>query len=583
MSSSRLTLVIPVFIVVLVALTPASSAAVREAPPTNTSPPTISGTAQAGQTLTANPGSWSSTQPLNYAYQWQRCDSAGNNCVSVAGATAQTYLLTSSDVGSTMRVRVTASSSKQSRSATSAQTSVVTQPTSAVAPSLVSPPIISGTAQEGQTLSSSTGTWNSAEPIRAEYRWFRCDTSGGNCVAGPTGMTYLLVSTDVGKTFRVVVTAFNSAGSATGTSAATAVVVAASSSAPQCSRSSLSSCPASYFTGPLGNNNLIPAKPGAFLIEMYGASGMTWAQAQAGLLQREQDIGRKFDGIGVLYNGGSSWGGVYGMPDPTSFTPRVEQWIHDNGSFPLITWTPNYTISQMNNGTADAIWAKAANYFKSYPFTIMVRAFSEFDGPFNTYSAVPWSGNGNVNSCGAPFIAAWQRMVNIFKANGATNVGFWWVPEEGVNRTCVNVSYPGDAYVDWVGSDWFNVCLVGDNRWCSPLHPGWSQFSELFNYTSACQTACTQHDLWGPHKPFVIGETGTWYDSNYPSYKGDWFRNIPAAAKNMRYLRGIEFYDQDARGVEEALNDFMVDYPTSNASVYAGYKALAADPWFNTG
>jgi hypothetical protein len=329
----------------------------------------------------------------------------------------------------------------------------------------------------------------------------------------------------------------------------------------------------------LGNNNLIPAKPGAFLIEMYGGAGVTWAQAQAGMLQRQQDIGRKFDGIGVHYGGNDYWGGVYGMTDPNARTPRAEQWIHDNGSFPLITWTPEYTISQMNNGAADAIWAKAANYFKSYPFTIMVRAFSEFDGPFNKYSAVPWAGNGNVNSCGAPFIAAWQRMVNIFKANGATNVGFHWAPEEGVNRTCVNASYPGDAYVDWVGSDWYNVCLVADNRSCSPLHTGWSSFADLFNYG----LGAAQHDLWGPRKPFVVGETGTWYDSRYPSYKGDWFRNIPAAAKNMRYLRGIQFYDQDVTGVEEPLNNFRVDHPTSNASVYAGYKALAADPWFNTG
>ena len=89
--------------------------------------------------------------------------------------------------------------------------------------------------------------------------------------------------------------------------------------------------------------------------------------------------------------------------DPDCGVERIEQWIHDNGSFPVITWTPEYTISQMNSGAADAIWAKAANYFKTYGFPIMLRPFVEFDGPFNAYSAVPWSGNGNVNSCGAPF------------------------------------------------------------------------------------------------------------------------------------------------------------------------------------
>src|SRR6188474_2052413 len=102
---------------VFVSLTPAASgvsAQVQAAPPSNTSPPTISGTAREGQTLTGDPGTWSSSQPLSFAYQWQRCDSSGNGCASVVGATAQTHLLSSADVGSTMRVRVTATSSKQS-------------------------------------------------------------------------------------------------------------------------------------------------------------------------------------------------------------------------------------------------------------------------------------------------------------------------------------------------------------------------------------------------------------------------------------------------------------------------------------
>jgi hypothetical protein len=356
-----------------------------------------------------------------------------------------------------------------------------------------------------------------------------------------------------------------------------------SGSAPQCSRSSLSSCPASYFNGPLGNNNLIPAKPGAFLIDEYGGESTSWAQVQAGVVQRQLDIGRKFDGVGFHYGGSQSWGGVYGMTDPAAFSPRVEQWIHDNGSFPVITWTPEYTISQMNSGAADAIWAKAANYFKTYGFPIMLRPFIEFDGPFNAYSAVPWPGNGNVNSCGAPFIAAWQRMVNIFKQNGASNVGFDWNPEEGVTRSCISVSYPGDAYVDWVGSDWYNVCLVGNtSQWCTPLHPGWAQFAELFNYTALGSSIVTQHNQWGPRKPFVVGETGSWYDANYPTYKGDWYRNIPAAARSMLYLRGIQFYDKDVTASEGALNNFRVDYPTSNSSVYAGFRQMAADPWLNT-
>ena len=90
--------------------------------PVNSSPPSISGTAQAGQVLTAAAGSWTGTQPISYGYQWRRCDSAGANCADIASATGQTYALASADVGSTVRVAVTATNMGGSGSAASAQT-----------------------------------------------------------------------------------------------------------------------------------------------------------------------------------------------------------------------------------------------------------------------------------------------------------------------------------------------------------------------------------------------------------------------------------------------------------------------------
>ena len=92
--------------------------------PAALSAPTVSGTAQQGQTLTAAPGSWSNT-PTSFAYQWQDCDTAGTTCTDIAGATASTYAVQASDVGKTLRVNVTATNGQGATQVPSAPTAVV--------------------------------------------------------------------------------------------------------------------------------------------------------------------------------------------------------------------------------------------------------------------------------------------------------------------------------------------------------------------------------------------------------------------------------------------------------------------------
>ncbi|HKW97049.1 MAG TPA: S8 family serine peptidase, partial [Bryobacteraceae bacterium] len=86
-------------------------------------------------------------------------------------------------------------------------------------------PVIAGTPVQGQTLTTSNGSWTGS-PTSFKYQWNRCDSTGANCAAisGATSTTYLLASTDLTHTIRSSVTATNASGSTTATSTQTAVV-----------------------------------------------------------------------------------------------------------------------------------------------------------------------------------------------------------------------------------------------------------------------------------------------------------------------------------------------------------------------
>ena len=134
-------------------------------PPSNTGLPVISGTAQAGDTLTASDGTWQGDTPMTYSYAWEQCDSSGNNCTTVSAASGNTYPLDSGDVGRTIRGVATATNDAGSASATSLPTVVVTATSSSTCnfnstPSSFASDVSAATT--GQTVclaSGNYGTW----------------------------------------------------------------------------------------------------------------------------------------------------------------------------------------------------------------------------------------------------------------------------------------------------------------------------------------------------------------------------------------------------------------------------------------
>ena len=180
-------------------LTSAATAAVTaRANNPATGAPTITGTAQVGETLTANTTGITDSDGLDdvsYNYQW-----LSSRDTEIYGATSSTYTLVSADVGKVIKVRVTFTDDADN------EETLTSWATALVAASPNSPatgqPTISGTAQAGETLTADiTGI---ADPdglknVTYGYQWLADDTD----IEDATGSTYKVSDDDVGKTIRV--------------------------------------------------------------------------------------------------------------------------------------------------------------------------------------------------------------------------------------------------------------------------------------------------------------------------------------------------------------------------------------------
>jgi subtilisin family serine protease len=151
--------------------------------------PVVTGTRAVGQLLAAVPGTWS-PGPVTLAYQWLRAGTA------IPGATLSSYRLVAADAGSAVSVQVTGTKTgytPQSRTSAAVAVPLVLTETPT--------PTISGSNRAGKTLTASPGAWGPA-PVTLRYQWRR----SGAPIAGATGATYRLTTSDAGRTVTVTVT-----------------------------------------------------------------------------------------------------------------------------------------------------------------------------------------------------------------------------------------------------------------------------------------------------------------------------------------------------------------------------------------
>ena len=171
-------------------------------PPPNspaTGQPTISGTLQVGETLTASTAGIADADGLDtatFSYQWLAGD------VAIQDATGSGYTLTQAEQGQTVKVRVSFTDDAGH------QETRTSDPTGAVEAAAnnqgTGAPTITGKAQVGETLAADTSGIADADgldTVTFSYQWMADDTN----IQDATGSSYTLVSDDEGKAIKVIV------------------------------------------------------------------------------------------------------------------------------------------------------------------------------------------------------------------------------------------------------------------------------------------------------------------------------------------------------------------------------------------
>ena len=188
---------------------PANSAATQtiSSAPANTSLPTVQGTAQRPDTLTAGPGQWLFDAAPVYHYQWQRSADA-ITWSNIVNATSSTYTVAVADEGDQVRVQVTDTNTTGTTVAVSAATATVANNP----PIPPANPTISGSVAIGQPLTIANAAFTPADVIVTEQWQRSADASSWTDISGATNATYTPTSADIGFQLRVEIDGSNADG-----------------------------------------------------------------------------------------------------------------------------------------------------------------------------------------------------------------------------------------------------------------------------------------------------------------------------------------------------------------------------------
>jgi hypothetical protein len=277
--------------------------------------------------------------------------------------------------------------------------------------------------------------------------------------------------------------------------------------------------------------------------------------------------------------------------------------ISSTGAIPVIDWSCGsvsgsaVTTSDVAAGDDDAQIISFAQQLKAYGKPVFLRWLWEpnLDSSGLRQECLHTAGNTEAQD-GANYVAAWQRIWNIFKGSGAnsvgaTNVAFVWNPglAGDISTATLDDLWPGTQYVDWIGIDGYSRPYQQQDN-CVPPEPNFAQMfatpsnSNCANPVNLYTTLTSTAPFAGPNGntplPLMIGETGALNPNGNPNHQTAFLEG--SAGSILSDFQAGDFPDIKAVNYYDGTNPDFADEPwtldpqvESGGSPPSGFDAFA--------
>jgi Glycosyl hydrolase family 26 len=147
----------------------------------------------------------------------------------------------------------------------------------------------------------------------------------------------------------------------------------------------------------------------------------------------------------------------------------------------------------------------------------------------------------NSSGTGADFIAAWRKVVTVFRQQGVANADYLWIMTafsfKAKDRRRAIDWYPGEAYLDYIGADAYNwyTCRPGTNN-------PWNSLEQLVNPMRLFAQGKSI-------KGILIPEWASTEDPAQPNRKAQWISDARALFKKPGWesFKGILYYNKSSK------------------------------------